>query len=92
MFTGIIEELGELMAINQEGTNLRFTVKAAFTAELKIDQSVAHNGVCLTVEKLYDDSYEVVAIKETLDKTNLSILKSGDPINLERCIMQLRAG
>ena len=87
MFTGIIEEVGELLAISQEGTNLRFTVKAAFNAELKIDQSVAHNGVCLTVEKLHDDSYEVVAIKETLDKTNLSILKSGDLINLERCML-----
>ena len=87
MFTGIIDEVGELLAISQEGTNLRFTVKAAFNAELKIDQSVAHNGVCLTVEKLHDDSYEVVAIKETLDKTNLSILKSGDLINLERCML-----
>lgn len=87
MFTGIIEKVGELLAISQEGTNLRFTVKAAFNAELKIDQSVAHNGVCLTVEKLHDDSYEVVAIKETLDKTNLSILKSGDLINLERCML-----
>lgn len=87
MFTGIIEEVGELLAIKQEGSNLRLTVKAALTADLKIDQSIAHNGVCLTVEKLHEDCYEVVAIKETLDKTCLAHLKNGDGLNLERCML-----
>jgi len=87
VFTGIIEEVGELLAIHQEGSNLRFTIKSAFNAELKIDQSIAHNGVCLTIEKLHEESYEVVAIKETLEKTSLSRLKPGDTINLERCMI-----
>ena len=90
MFTGIIEEVGELLTIKQEGSNLRLKVKAAFISDIKIDQSIAHNGVCLTVEKLYEDAYEVVAIKETLEKTTLSFLESGDLINLERC-MQMNA-
>lgn len=88
MFTGIIENLGEVIQLSQEGTNIRFEIKSALTPELKVDQSVAHNGVCLTVEKVKSSSYEVVAVKETLLKSNLNSLKPGSLINLERC-MQL---
>jgi len=84
MFTGIIESLGEVVNIENEGTNVHFTVKSKFTQELKIDQSVAHNGVCLTVVSLYGDKYVVTAIQETLQKTNLSSLKLHDIVNLER--------
>jgi riboflavin synthase len=86
VFTGIIEQVGKLKAIKEEGANLRLTIEADFTSELKIDQSVAHNGVCLTVEKLDENSYEVVAIQETLEKTNLSNLKAGEAVTLERCM------
>ena len=84
MFTGIIEELGEITELNQKGENLNITIKAEMTSELKIDQSVAHNGVCLTVVDLKDNTYTVTAIKETLQKTNLGCLKVGDKVNLER--------
>lgn len=86
MFTGIIEELGEVTDIQQEGTNLNFTIKAHFTNELKIDQSVAHNGVCLTVVSINQDlkHYTVNIIKESLDKSNFKSLQIGDIINLER--------
>jgi len=86
MFTGIIEELGVIKSVSQEGSNLRLSVYSPMVTELKIDQSVAHNGVCLTVEAVNADSYEVVAVKETLDKTNLSTMKKGDAVNLERCM------
>ena len=86
MFTGIIEQLGELVQIVEEGTNLNFKVKASFYDELQIDQSVAHNGVCLTVTEIQGDCYWVTAIKETLDKTNLGDWKVGELINLERCM------
>lgn len=84
MFTGIIEELGEIKKLDQTGDNLSIQVKAKITPELKIDQSVAHNGVCLTVVDLEEDTYTVTAIKETLEKTNLGMLKEGDWVNLER--------
>ncbi|MBQ0733879.1 riboflavin synthase [Aquimarina celericrescens] len=84
MFTGIIEELGTITSLKTDKENLHITVQANFTSALKIDQSVAHNGVCLTVVSLDDDTYTVTAIKETLDKTNLNTLKEGDVVNLER--------
>lgn len=86
MFTGIIEQLGTIKAIEQEGTNVHFTVEADFTNELKIDQSVAHNGCCLTVVKIDGNQYVVTAILETLEKTNLSEWKIGTKVNLERCM------
>lgn len=86
MFTGIIEGMAEVCAIKKEGSNLRFTFKGPFTNELKVDQSVAHNGVCLTVVAINDNQYEVVAIDETLMRTNLGELQVGDKVNLERCM------
>lgn len=84
MFSGIVEEAASVVALNKEQENLHITMKCSFVNELKIDQSVAHNGVCLTVVKKTDDSYTVTAIKETLDKSNLGFLKIGDKVNLER--------
>ena len=84
MITGIIEDLGIVEAFEQENTNLHLTIKSKLASELKIDQSVSHNGVCLTVIDLTASSYTVTAIKETLDKTNLNSLKVGDRVNLER--------
>ena len=84
MFTGIIEELGVITLIEESRENLNFTIKANLTTELKIDQSVAHNGVCLTVVDIKGDEYTVTAINETLSKTTLGELKKGDIINLER--------
>jgi len=84
MFTGIIEDLGIVEALEQENTNLHLNIKSKLASELKIDQSVSHNGVCLTVIDLSASSYTVTAIKETLDKTNLNSLKVGDLVNLER--------
>ena len=87
MFTGIIETIGEVAALKWENKNLHITVLSDLSPELKIDQSVAHNGVCLTVVALDHESYTVTAIDETLDKTNLSELKVGDAINLERAMV-----
>ncbi len=84
MFTGIIEEVGSIAKIQASGGNIDYTIQAQFTKELKIDQSVAHNGVCLTVVDIEDTSYKVTAIEETLNKTNLKHLKEGDLVNLER--------
>ncbi|MFT6048966.1 MAG: riboflavin synthase [Patiriisocius sp.] len=84
MFTGIIETIGTVHSLRAEGANLHIEVASSFTQELKIDQSVAHNGVCLTVVSISDDCYTVTAIKETLDKTSLSSLKVANPVNLER--------
>ena len=84
MFTGIIEELGTITSLKSDQENLDITVQSNFTSELKIDQSVAHNGVCLTVVAIDGDHYTVTAIKETLDKTNLNDLKEGAIVNLER--------
>lgn len=86
MFSGIIETLGEITSLRKEQNNLHITVTSGFTKELKIDQSIAHNGVCLTVVDIKDDQYTVTAIDETLQKTNLGSLKTGDKINLERCV------
>ena len=86
MFSGIVEEVGEIVALRQEQNNLHITVKALFTHELKIDQSIAHNGACLTVVDIQNDNYTVTAIHETLQKTNLAALKIGDRINLERSL------
>lgn len=90
MFTGIIEEQGEVTKITREQDNLHIKVAAKMVSELKVDQSVAHNGVCLTVVEIGNTSYTVTAIKETLVKTNLGSLKTGKKINLERG-MQLGA-
>jgi riboflavin synthase len=87
MFTGIIEQLGEVIWIEKENENVHFTIKSNFTHELKIDQSVAHNGVCLTVVKIENDTFVVTAILETLIKTNLNFWKIGTKINLERCMV-----
>lgn len=86
MFTGIIEQLGVVKHIEREGENIHFTVEAAFTNELKIDQSVAHNGCCLTVVKIDGNEYVVTAILETLVKTNLGTWTVGTKVNLERCM------
>lgn len=86
MFTGIIETLAKLEQVEAEGTNLHFTFSSAITHELKIDQSVAHNGVCLTVVKLNGDRYTVTAIDETLKRSNLRHLQPGHLVNLERCM------
>ena len=84
MFTGIIETLGCIEELRKDGDNLHITVHSSITNELKIDQSVSHNGVCLTVVGINNDTYTVTAIRETLDKTNLSDWKTGDDVNLER--------
>jgi len=86
MFTGIIESLGQLEEKRQEGTNLHLRFKCDFTNELKIDQSLAHNGVCLTVVEIEGDSYTVTAIDETLKRSNIGNLELGDEVNLERCM------
>ena len=87
MFTGIIESLGIVKSIVQEGENFHITIESNFTSELKIDQSIAHNGVCLTTVNINDNEYTVTAIKETLDKSNFRHLKVGDLINLERAMV-----
>ncbi len=86
MFTGIIEQIGELKRKEQECGNVHFTIESSFTHELKIDQSVAHNGCCLTVVAIQENEYRVTAIQETLDKTNLNSWEIGSKINLERCL------
>ncbi len=87
MFTGIIETLGKVEKLEKEGGNLHITVSSSITQELKIDQSVSHNGVCLTVVSLDGDSYTVTAIEETLNKTSLGNLKVGNVVNLERAML-----
>lgn len=87
MFTGIIEDLGIIKAIQKENTNIRFFIQSKFLHELQVDQSVAHDGVCLTVDTLEKDSYSVVAVAETLEKTNLKSWKIGDVVNLERAMV-----
>ena len=86
MFTGIIEHIGEVVALEREQDNLHISMRTPITSELKIDQSVAHNGVCLTVVAINDDVYIVTAIKETLDKSNLGQLEVGHKVNIERCM------
>ena len=86
MFTGIIEDLGIVKHLEKDSENLHITVASEIASELKIDQSISHNGVCLTVISLKNENYTVTAIKETLDKTNLGNLKVGDAVNLERAL------
>jgi riboflavin synthase len=87
MFSGIVEEFATVVAIEKEQENMHFTLTCSFVEELKIDQSVAHNGVCLTVVKIFDGKYVVTAMKETLQKSNLGLLKAGDKVNVERSMM-----
>lgn len=86
MFTGIIETVGEINQLVREGENLHIDIKSPLAQELKIDQSVSHNGVCLTVVKINEGSYRVTAIQETLEKTNLKMLQKGAWVNLERAM------
>ncbi|MGC6470337.1 MAG: riboflavin synthase [Flavobacteriales bacterium] len=86
MFTGIIEQLGEVVGLEKEQDNLHISMRTAITSDLKIDQSVAHNGVCLTVVDIQGEVYTVTAIKETLDKSNLGHLELGHKVNIERCM------
>lgn len=86
MFTGIIEDMGRVVAIQPQGSNITFEIQSRLAPELKIDQSVAHNGVCLTVVAVENDRYAVTAIDETLKKTNLGALAIGNGVNLERCM------
>ena len=88
MFSGIVEEAARVVALRKDGGNLHITLKCSFTDELKIDQSVSHNGVCLTVVELPGDgTYTVTAIQETLDRSNLGLLKVGDEVNVERSML-----
>jgi riboflavin synthase len=87
MFSGIVEEAASVIKIEKEKDNLHITLECSFTGELKIDQSISHNGVCLTVVKKKDKTYTVTAIKETLLKSNLGVLKVGDKVNLERSML-----
>lgn len=84
MFSGIVEEAATVVALNRDKGNLHITLRCSFTAELKIDQSVSHNGVCLTVVSIEGDTYTVTAIQETLDRSNLGLLEAGSKVNLER--------
>lgn len=86
MFTGIIEDMGEVLRFEKEGSNLTISIKSNITPELKIDQSVSHNGVCLTVVAISELVYKVTAIKETLNKSNIGHLQIGDLVNLERAM------
>lgn len=87
MFTGIIEALGRVRSITDDGTNRSFWLQTPLAREFKVDQSIAHNGVCLTVEAINDDQYQVTAVKETLDKTTLGLWIEGDLVNLERSLL-----
>ncbi len=87
MFSGIIEEFATIVAIHKDRENIDFTLKCSFVDELKIDQSVAHNGVCLTVVKIENSCYVVTAMKETLERTNLGLLNVGDKVNVERSML-----
>lgn len=84
MFSGIVEEAATVVRLEREKENLHITMQCSFTHELKVDQSISHNGVCLTVVSMTDNSYTVTAIQETLQKSNLGLLKVGDKVNLER--------
>ncbi|MBK8225664.1 MAG: riboflavin synthase [Flavobacteriales bacterium] len=86
MFTGIVEEIGAIAAVRDEGSNRVLTVKARMAPELQVDQSVSHNGACLTVTRVLGNAYEVVAVQETLARTNLGALHVGDAVNLERSL------
>ena len=86
MFSGIIETVGTVKAIDKSGSNITYTIESTISHELKVDQSVAHNGVCLTVESVANDQYTVTAVEETLEKTNMNSLAVGTKINLERSV------
>tara|TARA_B100000780_G_scaffold233746_1_gene173951 strand:+ start:243 stop:830 length:588 start_codon:yes stop_codon:yes gene_type:complete len=86
MFTGIIEQIAEVVKVESEGSNVHISLNSTITSELKIDQSVAHNGVCLTVVNVNGNEYIVTAIKETLDKSNIGLLVVGSKVNIERCL------
>lgn len=87
MFSGIVEEMATVVAIERDKENIDFTLKCSFADELKIDQSIAHNGVCLTVIRMQNGTYTVTAMKETLDRSNLGLLKVGDRVNVERSMI-----
>lgn len=87
MFSGIVEATAKVLALDKDGSNLHITMSCPFANELGVDQSIAHNGVCLTVTSHTNDSYTVTAIKETLDRSNLGLLKVGDEVNVERCMV-----
>lgn len=87
MFTGIIETVGEIVTAEKQGSNTNFLIRSAISAELKPDQSVSHNGVCLTVTSVEGDGHRVTAIDETMKKSALGNLRPGDPVNLERCML-----
>lgn len=87
MFSGIVEEAAKIVDLKRDGGNLHITMECSFTNELKIDQSIAHNGVCLTVVNMDGNQYTVTAIQETLDRSNLGVLQVGDLVNLERSMM-----
>ncbi len=86
MFTGIVEEVGEVVELHDSGTNRDLVIRARMTPELRVDQSVSHNGVCLTVVAINGETYRVTAVKETLERSNLGSLRSGDGVNLERSL------
>ncbi len=87
MFSGIVEEYAKVLALEKDGDNLNITMECSFVDELSIDQSIAHNGVCLTVVSLTENSYTVTAIKETLERSNIGLLSVGDLVNLERSML-----
>ena len=87
MFSGIVEEYAEVVKVVKEQENLHLTLKCSFVDELKIDQSVSHNGVCLTVVSIQDGTYTVTAMKETIERSNIGLLKPGDKVNVERSMM-----
>ena len=87
MFSGIVEEMATVVAIKHDRENIDLTLKCSFTSELKIDQSISHNGVCLTVVSIDGDTYTVTAMKETLDRSNLGLLHVGDHVNIERSML-----
>lgn len=87
MFSGIVEEYAEVVKVVKEQENLHLTLKCSFVDELKIDQSVAHNGVCLTVVKIEDGTYTVTAMKETIERSNIGLLEVGDKVNVERSML-----
>src|SRR3954452_183193 len=86
MFTGIIEAFGPVQTIEKQGSNATFWISSPISSELKVDQSVSHNGVCLTVEEVKEGRHKVTAIEETLKKTNISVWQEGSLVNLERCL------
>lgn len=87
MFSGIVEEYAEVVSVVKEFENLHLTLRCSFVDELKIDQSVSHNGVCLTVVKIENGTYTVTAMKETIERSNIGLLKPGDKVNVERSMM-----